>query len=479
MLARLYDDGGISGGTLERPGLQSLLSDIRERKIDVVVVYKVDRLTRSLGDFAKLVELFDAHSVSFVSVTQQFNTTTSMGRLTLNVLLSFAQFEREITAERIRDKIAASKQKGIWVGGSVPLGYATKDKKLVIVEEAAEQVRTIFRRYLELGSLFELRENLQRQGIVSTRRILSSGRVVGGTPYYVGGLAYLLKNRMYIGEINHKGKSYPGQHQPILDRGLFDAVQSQFAANAVELKRMRTSSDALLMGKLFDDAGNRMSPTSTQKRSARYRYYISATLLGGTRGGAGPTRRVPAPDIEATVVNAVRNSWQDGSEHLRQPLPDNVILIADLLERAVVSNDSVRIALKIRCEGESQQKILTVPFSISNTRPKRETIPAEEVVDENLLQMRSNKRKRLIVRIAKARVWADDLSSGRAKDLSDIARRERTSERHIRMGLPLAFLAPFVAGAAIAGVLPARLGVSRIPRALALSWNEQRRLLAP
>src|SRR5213082_1160467 len=222
-----YDDGGYSGGSTDRPDLQKLLDDIRAGKIDVLAVYKVDRLTRSLADFAKLVELFDSHGVSFVSVTQQFNTTTSMGRLTLNVLLSFAQFEREGTSERIRDKIAASKRKGLWVGGIAPLGYETRDRKIVVVEEEAERVRTIFRRYLQLGSLNRLMADLRERGIVTKVRLLKTGRTVGGIPFTRGPLAHFLRNRFYTGDVVFKGEVLPGEQPAILDRELFDAVQAK------------------------------------------------------------------------------------------------------------------------------------------------------------------------------------------------------------------------------------------------------------
>jgi len=261
-----YDDGGFSGGSLDRPGLQKLLADIRERQIDIVVVYKVDRLTRSLTDFAKLVELFDAHGVAFVSVTQSFNTTTSMGRLTLNVLLSFAQFEREVTGERIRDKIAASKKKGLWVGGVVPLGYEVKDRKLMVNEEEAATVRLIFSRYLDLGSLSALQRDLREQGIVTRKRTLSSGRTIGARALTNGPLAHMLRNRMYLGEINHRDKSYRGEHAPIIDPSLFKAVQTKLTENRQERRRRRQSSNALLIGKLFDDRGNRMTPTYAIKK---------------------------------------------------------------------------------------------------------------------------------------------------------------------------------------------------------------------
>ena len=237
-----YDDGGFSGGSLERPALQQLLDAVRMNKLDIIVVYKVDRLTRSLADFAKLVELFDAQGVSFVSVTQSFNTTTSMGRLTLNVLLSFAQFEREVTGERIRDKIAASKKKGIWVGGVVPLGYRVEDRKLVVDEAEAATVRSIFERYLALGSMLALLAELRERNIRTRRRTLSSGRVIGGVFFTKGPLAHLLKNRMYLGELNHHGQSYPGDHAPIVDRETFEAVQTRLTENLAARRQTRTPS---------------------------------------------------------------------------------------------------------------------------------------------------------------------------------------------------------------------------------------------
>jgi site-specific DNA recombinase len=224
-----YDDGGYSGGSTDRPDLQRLLDDIRARKIDVIVVYKVDRLTRSLADFAKLVELFDAHGVSFVSVTQQFNTTTSMGRLTLNVLLSFAQFEREVTSERIRDKIAASKRKGLWVGGPLPLGYELRDGKLTVVEDEAERVRLIFRRYLQVSGINELARELRDRNVRTKAKLLSTGGIRGGIPFGRGMLSHLLRNRFFIGEVEYKGEILPGEQPAIIDRNLFDAVQQKLS----------------------------------------------------------------------------------------------------------------------------------------------------------------------------------------------------------------------------------------------------------
>jgi len=241
-----YDDGGLSGASLDRPALQELLDDVRGGKIDVIAVYKVDRLTRSLTDFAKLVELFDQYSVSFVSVTQSFNTTSSMGRLTLNVLLSFAQFEREVIGERVRDKIAASKRKGLWVGGPIPLGYATVNRKLVIVPEEAETVRTMFHLYLECGSVGALAEELARRNIVSKVRSFASGRVKGGGRYGVGALAHFLKNRFYIGEVVYRGETHSGEHASIIDRPTFEAVQSKLVENARARQVRVESSPAIL-----------------------------------------------------------------------------------------------------------------------------------------------------------------------------------------------------------------------------------------
>src|ERR1700689_98320 len=277
-LPQRYDDPAYSGGNLDRPALKKLLVDIEAGRIGVVVVYKIDRLTRSLADFAKLVEAFDARSISFVAVTQQFNTTTSMGRLTLNVLLSFAQFERELSSERVRDKIAASRRKGKWTGGAVPLGYDAKDKKLIINKAEAEVVRTIFRRYFELQSFSKLVIDLDRRGIVTKRRTTKVAKYNGGIPFTYGPLAHFLKNRIYLGEVHHGGKWFEGEHDAIVDRATFDRVQQLLAANSNGRKVKRSKSGALLAGKLYDDKGNRMSPSFSSKNGIRYRFYVSSAL---------------------------------------------------------------------------------------------------------------------------------------------------------------------------------------------------------
>src|SRR6516162_4050478 len=328
-----FDDGAFSGASLERPALQGLLTEVRAGRVDLIVVYKVDRLTRSLSDFVKLIELFDQHSVSFVSVTQSFNTTTSMGRLTLNVLLSFAQFEREVIGERVRDKIAASKAKGLWVGGSIPLGYASINKKLVVVPKEAETVRLIFRRYLELGSIRDLAEDLDRQGIRTRCQTLSTGQIRGGIRFGVGALAHLLRNRFYIGEVVYRRAVHPGEHEAILDRSLFDAVQVKLAASANDRQLKLRASPSILAGRIFDDRGNRMTPTHTNKNGARYRYYISHALLQRRNDKA---TRVSAHEIERAVTKALRCHINDSGADERSSITDQE-LVEQLVERVIIT----------------------------------------------------------------------------------------------------------------------------------------------
>jgi site-specific DNA recombinase len=309
-----YDDGGFSGATMGRPALQRLLADITAGRVDIVVVYKIDRLTRSLADFAKIVEILDARGASFVSVTQQFNTTTSMGRLTLNVLLSFAQFEREVIGERIRDKIAASKKKGMWMGGVPPLGYRVQDRKLVIIDSEAEIVRSIFRRYAELGSVRLLKEELETQGIKSKSWTSASGRRIGDKPFSRGALYLILQNRTYLGEIVLKGQSHPGEHTPIIDQPLWNTVQEQLAANtATRNSGTRTHQPSLLAGILFDDDGNRMTPSHAVKQGTHYRYYVSHRLITKDQTNRAAGLRIPAAEVEQLVTSRVRQWLLDPS----------------------------------------------------------------------------------------------------------------------------------------------------------------------
>lgn len=304
-----YDDGGYSGGNLNRPAMQRLLADIDVGKVDVIVVYKVDRLTRSLMDFAKIVERLDARGVSFVSVTQAFNTTTSMGRLTLNVLLSFAQFEREVTGERIRDKIAASKAKGMWMGGTVPLGYDLHERRLLVNASEADQVRHIFTRYLALGSGVKLAQELRRDGVVSKRWTSRLSRTRGGVPFDCGSLYYLLQNRIYLGEIVHRSVSHDGEHEPIVSKELFDAVQQALAQNRRKRREQpKRSASCLLAGLVHDADGKPMTTSFSYGRSGRrYRYYVSGSLDPNRQTGMERPKRVPAAPLERLVASKVRN----------------------------------------------------------------------------------------------------------------------------------------------------------------------------
>jgi len=306
LVAERFDDGGFSGGTMDRPALQRLLEKVQARRIDVIVIYKVDRLTRSLTDFARLAELFDGCSVSFVSVTQQFNTTTSMGRLMLNVLLSFAQFEREITGERIRDKIAASKKKGMWMGGTVPLGYDINDRQLVINEMEAETVRTLFRLYLQHCNVRAVVDEADRLGLRSKLRIGTRDEHRGGLPLRSGNVYQILKNPIYVGRIRHRQQSYPGTHLPIIAQDLWDEVQRQLDGNRTGNRTRRNAKEpSPLAGLIFDAQGNPFTPSHTVKAGRRYRYYVDRALIKGEKRNGDPLRRIPAPEIESIVRTAV------------------------------------------------------------------------------------------------------------------------------------------------------------------------------
>jgi site-specific DNA recombinase len=479
-----YDDGAFSGASLDRPALQQLLADVRAGKIDIVLVYKVDRLTRSLADFAKLIELFDAHDVSFVSVTQSFNTSSSMGRLTLNVLLSFAQFERELIGERVRDKIAASKRKGLWVGGPVPLGYAAVDKKILVVPAEAAAVRTIFARYLELGSVRALAQDLDRRGIRSKPRRLSNGRTFGGGRFGVGALAYLLKNRFYIGELVYRGEVHHGEHEPIVDSALFEAVEAKLAAQAVERRCRLRGLPAILSGRLFDHRGNRMSPTHANKGGARYRYYVSQAVLQNKPHPPGLVGRVPAAEIEALVVAALRSHLSASSAGEQLPNNDRDLLERHL-ERVTLTPNHLELRLRELVEptqahdpantsaGRPNASVTTM--AVPWTSPVPAAVKGVIHVPAHNTPIRASRREALLIAIAKARTWIDDLAHGRAASFAVIARREGKAERHIRLLAPLAFVSPRIVSALLDGTAPADLTLTKLARALPYCWAEQER----
>jgi len=475
-----YDDGGYSGGSTDRPNLQKLLDDIRARKIDVIVVYKVDRLTRSLADFAKLVELFDSHGVSFVSVTQQFNTTTSMGRLTLNVLLSFAQFEREVTSERIRDKIAASKRKGLWVGGNLPLGYKMKDGKIAIVEEEAELVRSIFRRYLELGSVNELLRDLRERNIRTKTRLLSTGATRGGIPFGRGALYYLLSNHFYVGEVKYKNEILPGEQPSIIDRVLFEAVRQKSLAKWSHRTIVRNKSDHLLTGLLFDDAGHRMIPTHATKAGIRYRYYVSTRVLHGEAktASAGSISRVPAPDIEDIVVKFLKEhlaARKDGATTSVVRLGNRGAL-AQLVAGIVVHKDRLIVRLKSNDADEASDypddRSLTIPWQKPPSKRSRQILLPRDASRGDVRPEQFERRARLVSAIARGRQWLDDVVSGRVTSVAELCAREKCSVRQVNMTISLAFLAPNLVKAAVEGRLPRGIGIERL-RDPPTEWSRQ------
>jgi site-specific DNA recombinase len=479
-----YDDGAFSGASLDRPALRELLIEVGAGKIDIIVVYKVDRLTRSLADFAKLVELFDQHSVSFVSVTQSFNTTNSMGRLTLNVLLSFAQFEREVIGERVRDKIAASKAKGIWVGGSVPLGYRSVDKKLVVVPEEAETVRLIFRRYLEVGSIRALMEDLDRNGIRTRQRAQQDGSVRGGIRFGVGPLAYLLRNRFVIGEVVYRGAIHRGEHEAIVDRALFDAVREKLAASATARELRLKASPALLAGRFFDDRSNRMTPTHTNKRGARYRYYVSHAIMQKRLQEAGSVTRVPAPEIESTVVNAMREHFQVDPNGENHEAPTERNLIERYATKIVMQSEAIEIHVAQRGEDENstggrrtqrrqdrQQEptIIIVPWSTPAGPAVKGVLHSPTSKNEGA----SARSESLLLAIAKSRTWVEDLSEGRVASFAEIANREGRVERHVRLLASLAFVSPRMISAMLDGRKPPDATITGFAKHLSYSWVEQ------
>jgi DNA invertase Pin-like site-specific DNA recombinase len=450
LIPQHFDDAAYSGGNLERPALKRLLREIQLGRIDVVVVYKIDRLTRSLADFAKLVETFDAHSVSFVAVTQQFNTTTSMGRLTLNILLSFAQFERELASERVKDKVAASRKKGKWTGGTTPLGYDAKGKKLVVNKTEAQTVRIIFQLYLEVRSFGRLVGELDRRRVVTKRRDTKVAKYRGGIPFTYGPLAYLLKNRIYLGEIHHGGKWFKGEHAAILDQDVFDRVQQLLQENNIRRGTKFSESGALLKGKLFDDKGNRMSPTFSSKNGVRYRFYVS-TALRGRKHNAGSVRRVSAPEIENLVEAEVRGKLNAG-EAPRDEL-------FGLIDRVTLSAGKILIILG---DSRSNKRPIEIPWTPTpKGRAQFQFAPPERKADPKLIKA-----------IVRAQAWLNQISEGHHTSIEDLAAAAGYNPKVIRHGLRLAFLAPEIAALALHDDRPIRL--KQIPKLLALSWREQR-----
>ena len=513
-----YDDGGISGGTMNRPALQRLLADVESRRIDIVVVYKVDRLTRSLSDFARIIEIFDARGVSFVSVTQQFNTTSSMGRLTLIVLLSFAQFEREVTAERIRDKIAASKRKGMWMGGVVPLGYDAVDRKLVINEAGASTIRLIYALYLETGSVPAVGRELERRGIQTRPRRPDVERSKYGGRFFRGHLSRILSNSLYIGEVEHKGARYPGEHAPIIDRAVWDAVHAKLTTNAVGRRSGANAKwPSLLAGLLHDQTGARFSPTHTRKGSRRYRYYLTSP------SDPGPDWRLPAPAIEGIVIEQIDNLLKDerrtidaaqltdltsrqikaalrragelGEQLSRMAPAGQRDLLLNIVDRIVIQEGQLSIQvdrrkLQIYLVGNRAQTIGTNPTrdeSDHSIKTYGLDVPLEirrrgvemKLVVAGRSTPSASPDPKLLCLIANAHRWFSELRSGDAKSVHDLAARYGVHWADVSRTLPLAFLAPDIVEAILIGCQPVDLTVTRLRRMQnpPTSWAHQRQLL--
>ncbi|MDR7102844.1 DNA invertase Pin-like site-specific DNA recombinase [Croceicoccus sp. BE223] len=502
----LYDDGGFTGGNMDRPGLQQLLDDVKAGRVDVVVVYKVDRLTRSLADFAKIVEVLDDAGASFVSVTQAFNTTNSMGRLTLNVLLSFAQFEREVISERIRDKVAASKARGMWMGGPVPLGYRVEDRKLVVVPGEAETVRGIMRRYLEAASVRELLVDLERAGIVSKKVTMRDGSIRGGIPFRRGALHHLLRNRIYVGETVHKGTRYPGQHDAIVDKDLFDAVQDKLAQRTVWQKsaiadgRSGRGAVSLLAGLIRDQHGRPMSPAHTRNHGKRYRYYAS----NRNDGSIEPAIRLPAGDLDDAVRKAVSQYLMNPSQ-TRTVAPSLTtdqlagltrsctnlanrmegMAVGDLREvlkqlecTAVLGDHRITVTLcgnqllasagLAGIDASSIELVISCCPSAHGHEPRLRLNPSikpDAVMVDNLVQL-----------IARAFSARDELLALSETAISAMPSAQR---RHLERTARLSYLAPDIVTAILDGTHPRQVTARKLIRlsSLPLSWAEQRALL--
>ena len=474
IIPTLYDDGGYSGGTMERPGLQALLADIKAGMIDVVVVYKIDRLTRSLTDFSRIIETFDKAGTSFVSVTQSFNTKDSMGRLMLNVLLSFAQFEREVTGERIRDKIAASKAKGMWMGGNVPLGYdrpAEGTRTLRVNETEAATVRWIFNRYLKLGSAHALQRELTEQGIVSKLRTYSTGRTSGGGAFSRGALFYLLRNRIYLGQIVHKDQVFDGEHDGIVEPDLFERVQRKLGSNA---RRHGAAADtrvtkAPLTGKLFDADGEVMTPTFSRGRSNRvYRYYVSASLQqGASKKGGDIVHRLPAAAIESVVSNTARR-WLP-----REKQPLNSVLAARIADDGMIVECSGKLAADIAEHLSEGERIIH-----SSAKLCRVHTPVA-------FPLRGGQR--LIISAGKPDIRPDPTLIAALRRAHSLLERDRKgmplietspSSPYIRKLLRLAFLAPDIQRGILEGRQPSALNLQQLVKMdIPLCWTAQRQAL--
>ncbi len=505
-----YDDGGFSGGSMNRPSVAQLMADIKAGLVDVVVVYKIDRLTRSLFDFAKIVEVLDEAKTSFVSITQSFNTTTSMGRLTLNVLLSFAQFEREVTSERIRDKIAASKKKGMWMGGQIPLGFDLEDRKLIVNAEEENTVHKIFELYAKYGTVQAVRKEINRLGHRTKRRQkqkpCGSLTMSGNKLFGAGHIYWILNNPIYIGQIRHKGNVWPGEHKAIIDMPLWDNVQDTLKTNRVDRTSPGNfSGNNLLTGLIFDTEGNRLTPSFAIKGGRRYRYYIS-----GASTKTEETIRLPAPELERAVITSIAKQFAEPLEliemlgfepespgvmekllerikqfrnELSQINNDQHESVRGLIQRVEVSAGQINIAVSadglrnilldktIKTDPEATATIkITVSFEKARIGKSRKLILVPDGIPEPVYD------QTMILAIARARQWFDLLASDSSSTISDLARSANKPRSWVSAQLSLAFLAPDIITAILQGRQPQGISLRPLLKIAAVyqDWSEQK-----
>lgn len=453
LLKTHYDDGGKSGGNLERPALKLLLSEIEAGRVDMVVVYKIDRLTRSLTDFAKLVERFDQVGASFVSVTQQFNTSTSMGRLTLNVLLSFAQFEREVTAERIRDKIAASKKKGMWMGGFPPYGYEKTDAGLKVNQSEAEIIRDLFGAYVRLGCVRKLLTYADGENYRTRVLVFKSGRTRGGGRFNRGGMYHLLSNPLYIGKIKHHEQVFDGLHDPIIDDELWARVQATLSSNRIKRKRRaNAASRSPLAGKLYDTNGRKLTPSHACKGTTRYRYYVSTDPKEGYR--------FPAKELEQVIEAAIRTDPEYRTAQAQSKIETGDVF--DLVESAAIHDGQTHIQFRISGD---QTKAIRVPF-----KARRRGVETKLVIPNEQHRMPDQV---MIRRVLRALNWTDRIKAG--ESVKAIAESENVSSDFITHNIDLAFLSPEILRAILEGKQRPDLSTAQLSRRRwSINWAEQR-----
>ena len=486
-----YNDGGISGGHLDRPALQRLMQAVDEKRVDQIVVYKIDRLTRSLTDFAKLVDRLDAAQASFVSVTQSFNTATSMGRLTLNMLLSFAQFEREVTSERIRDKIAASKRKGMWMGGHVPLGYCADGRTLKIDEAEAPTIRTLYDLYRKLGSVREVKDRAEALGFRSRRRARSCGRVSGGIPFDRGHLHHILSNPVYAGRIRHKGQVYDGQHPAIIDPKTWDKVQELLQSGAAISRGTRKKAiTSPLAGKLFDETGDRLTPSHSRKNGKRLRYYVSRRVIAGGCEKHPDAWRLPAEQVEGVLTEMIRRHLErpDAAASVIRGLPAAEIkTTAERLAACINSTDCLNLIKKVNLRPGAIRVQLDTPVLAKWLDCLPGHINASELTIETPFQMRRRGvelklhlgdpppeiDETLVQNIVKGRRWLAMVIDG--KSFSEIAQVENVSTRRVQDIANLALIAPDILDAITLGEKPDGLSTDYLIKTrFSAIWSEQR-----